>query len=118
MNQKRLNVRIADNVNRLRKIREWSQKQLAKEANITTATLSRLANGREHMPSSKVLLALSNALGVDIGRLFDDLSDDRPDLLQLYPIWKMIEDLRPDRFNLLRRIVVRFAKAEGVVNEG
>lgn len=60
---------IGEVLKRLREERKWSQRELARRANLTSGAVTLLEkNARE--PSASVLLALSRALGVSVAVFF------------------------------------------------
>lgn len=62
-------------MNRIKKLREEQgikQSALAKDAHISKGYLSRLENGCKENPSYTVMKNFANALGKNIGEVFDD----------------------------------------------
>ncbi|MEU0737998.1 helix-turn-helix transcriptional regulator [Streptomyces sp. NPDC006134] len=59
---------LADNVKRLRRVRGWSQEQLAEEADLSVSTVRKLEQGG-HV-SMETLAALATAFGVSTSALF------------------------------------------------
>ncbi len=60
---------LAKNVANFRRKEGLSQEQLAESSKISTRYLSRIESGSAN-PTSKVLIRLSESLGVEIGDLF------------------------------------------------
>ena len=60
---------LSKNVANFRREKGWSQDKLAEASKICTRYLSRIESGSAN-PTSKVLIQLSEALGVEIGDLF------------------------------------------------
>lgn len=52
--------------------RGWSNYKLCKEANLASATLSDILNGKSTNPKTETLTKIANALDVPIGTFFDD----------------------------------------------
>lgn len=67
-------VVVGINVRRLRRMRQYTQEQLALEAGISSDYLSRLELGKEN-PTIDVLARLAAALGAGITDLFDQVHD-------------------------------------------
>ena len=66
---------LAKNVTHFRKKEGLSQEQLAESSKICTRYLSRIESGSAN-PTSKVLIRLSKALGVEIGDLFQEPKEE------------------------------------------
>jgi transcriptional regulator with XRE-family HTH domain len=60
---------LSNNLRKLRNRREWSQAELAKEANISVTFLSEIERGRK-WPYPKTLQRLAAALGVEVYEFF------------------------------------------------
>lgn len=64
---------LAENVRRLRKIKEWSQARLIDESGVTS--VKRIEVGQIQSPRYPTLDALAKALGVQVADLYS-VSDD------------------------------------------
>lgn len=63
-----LSKSIAANVTRLRKLRGWSQTQLAKEAGASFVQINRIENAH-NVPSAELLYSLADVFGVSADTL-------------------------------------------------
>jgi transcriptional regulator with XRE-family HTH domain len=68
---------LSGNLKKLRKGREWSQAELAKEANISTNFLSDIECGRK-WPYPETLQNLAEALGVEVFEFFRPEDSENP----------------------------------------
>ncbi|MGE0548659.1 MAG: helix-turn-helix domain-containing protein [Kofleriaceae bacterium] len=60
---------LAANIRRLRERHGWTQEQLAERANLATRYIQTLESPKAN-PRASVIVALAEALVVDVGRLF------------------------------------------------
>ncbi len=60
---------LADNLKKLRKLRNLSQEELARKAGITYSTLIKLESGANKNPTVKTLQQLTRALEVTLDEL-------------------------------------------------
>jgi transcriptional regulator with XRE-family HTH domain len=60
---------LAANIRRLRERRGWTQEQLAEEAGVATRYVQTLESPKAN-PRASILVAIADALAVDVGRLF------------------------------------------------
>jgi transcriptional regulator with XRE-family HTH domain len=70
---------LSGNLKKLRRRREWSQVELAKEANISTNFLSDIECGRK-WPYPETLQNLAVALGVEVFEFFRPENSENPDV--------------------------------------
>ena len=61
-------IQLGKRITYLRKMRKFSQEDLALEANVNKNYLSDLENGRRN-PTLKILEKIANALGIDVSEL-------------------------------------------------
>ena len=66
---------IAETLRTFRKARDWTQENLAHEAELSVRTIEKVESGR-HCPNEQTLRCIARALGVDIGS-FDKTSPER-----------------------------------------
>ena len=63
---------ISGNIKQRRLDKEWSQEELAREANIPFTTLTKIENGTTKNPSIATLAKIAGALGVGVDELIDN----------------------------------------------
>lgn len=68
-------IRFGQNLRRLRLARSWSQEELAHQAGLSTAYLSRLEGGKFN-PSLSMIVDLSVALEINPSELLADILGD------------------------------------------
>jgi transcriptional regulator with XRE-family HTH domain len=69
-NRRAVRLRLGRNVRRLRHLHELSQEQLAENAASTSKHISQVERGKVNVTIDR-LVAISAALSVDVGELFD-----------------------------------------------
>ncbi|MGB0206121.1 MAG: helix-turn-helix domain-containing protein [Neptuniibacter sp.] len=69
---------ISRNIKELRKTRGWNQAQLAAEAKISAAALSKIEQGEQRVPTIVVLRKIAGALCVEI----HDITGEKPQQLE------------------------------------
>ena len=74
----RLTERIASNIRRLRDEADWSQEALAREAAVSTKTVSRLENNETDNPRKPELERIAKALGTTVDGLMGLEDDPEP----------------------------------------
>lgn len=75
---------LRENLLRLMAIKGWGQNDLAKEAGVSEACVSRLLTGTNRNPSTRSLQALARAFGVSTSQLLEERSSEDLELeLQL-----------------------------------
>lgn len=72
----------------------YSQRQLAKDINVSNSTISRIENNDNIVPCSKTLKALANCLDLDYYYLLTitDLIDDDPTLRKFQNFYNLLTD--------------------------
>jgi len=66
-----LGVRVADRMQELRKERGWSVTKLARRCGIAAPNVHRLESGK-HVPTTRTLLKVAEALGVSLERVVQE----------------------------------------------
>ena len=66
-----MDTKLQNSISYLRKIRGWSQRELANKAHMSVSQLQRLEYGERKIEniSLKTAISLANALGVDVDKL-------------------------------------------------
>jgi transcriptional regulator with XRE-family HTH domain len=99
---------VGERIRAARKGRRWSQDRLAKRADLSRATISRIESGDHHVAEADTLFRIAHALDVPIG-----------DFVPAWPEWEPIkgQGLGPairERRRALNMTLARLAELAGV----
>jgi transcriptional regulator with XRE-family HTH domain len=90
--------------------RGWTPYRLAKESNLSDATVGNLFR-RNTVPSTPTLEAICNGLGITLSQFFaeGDMVEVTPELKELFDDWAV---LSTDQKEILRQIIKGMKKAQ------
>ena len=63
---------LGEYIKEKRKLKDWSQRDLAAASGISNAEISRIESGKRKEPSSSILKDIANALGVPVEELLQE----------------------------------------------
>ncbi len=102
---------IGESVIALREELGWTQSRLAKEADITNATLSKIENGKTSMPTHEVITKLTEALKLGKHELIDGIQVCENEIQErnkkFYMKFGVIDELGEADQNLVLRFAER-----------
>lgn len=92
---------LAKRLSHLREERRWSQKELAKKADLTQAAISQYESG-DRAPRQDALVSLARAFGVSVDYLLaEDEADDPLEDPELQIMFRNLQGMSPE----LRRVI-------------
>lgn len=103
--------KISSKIKELRSSQGWNQAQLASEAKITAAALSKIESGTGRIPTIVVLRKLAKALRVPVSEITGESSDasysTENEVTNFYRKWGGLEELSEEDQNTLMELAKR-----------
>lgn len=118
---------IGEKIARLRREKEWTQKELASRADITQNQVSRIENGKTR-PRSSTIETLAKALGVDPEDLehspvFEEdnplskMAKEDPDLAALFAQVSLLSPKQKEAIRVTLRSMISYQKVRQVTTD-